>query len=676
MAYIVNKSDGTVLTSVAPGTIDNSYGGLILIGKLYSGYGEALNENLVRLLENSAKTTAPTNPLLGQLWFDSANKILKVCTSGGNVPTFKNVSGCITSSTTPADPVNGDLWWNTTAKQLSVYDSATSSFIVIGPSSSSATGQTGAIVATMNDSSLLPHYVIKEYSGDEVVAIVSKDAFTPAGTEPTNTNFPAIYAGYTLSNAVGYKFVGTATNADKLENNYANAFIKANTAVTTNGTVAFTNVDGITIGGSSDLKVSVTASGNASVTNQTASGLLSLKVKKGATTYELIKLDPTPATPTAVISSLSVDGDSKFIGSILPNVTGTYNLGNTTTAFETLYINNIRSVSSGNIALGSNTMPTANNTIELGNSTFRFKSLYVTTLDAISATFNNTNLEAPNIANANIVTSVLSNCQIITANSITMGGSIIPNANTYTIGNSVRVFNTVFATNFGTAGTPITLAYVNNVTPGTGSNIVLGGHATPSANVTYSLGTASLRFVNIFTSNINSIGANFTSGMIVGGDILTSGSNATVNIGSASGYFGNIYGTAMLARYADLAERYHADAEYDSGTVVKLGGPHEITQTVTSGDTSVFGVISTDPGLILNAGAGNDETHPLIALTGRVPCKVTGTVNKGDRLVSSDIPGVARAFSTGDDVLAIIGRSLVNKTSTEVELIEIVVGVK
>jgi hypothetical protein len=125
-----------------------------------------------------------------------------------------------------------------------------------------------------------------------------------------------------------------------------------------------------------------------------------------------------------------------------------------------------------------------------------------------------------------------------------------------------------------------------------------------------------------------------------------------------------------------LAERYHADAEYESGTVVKLGGPHEITQTVTSGDTSVFGVISTDPGLILNAGAGNDETHPLIALTGRVPCKVIGSVNKGDRLVSSDIPGVARAYSINDDVLAIIGRSLVNKTSTEVELIEIVVGVK
>lgn len=335
-------------------------------------------------------------------------------------------------------------------------------------------------------------------------------------------------------------------------------------------------------------------------------------------------------------------------------------------------------------------MPTANNTIGIGNSTYRFADLYVTSLDALSTTFGSTNLEGGSVSNsdiinANITISNISNTNIINSNiitsvisatGITMLGNIIPSANTYTIGNASRIFSNVFAGNIGITSVPVSTLYVNKIISGTGSNVSLGSNVTPDTNGLYNLGTAGARLVNVFTNNINSVGGNFSSGIIVGGDILTSGSNATVDIGSASRYFGNIYGTAMLARYADLAERYHADEEYDSGTVVKLGGPHEITQTVTSGDISVFGVISTDPGLILNAGAGNDETHPLIALTGRVPCKVIGSVNKGDRLVSSDIPGVARAYSINDDVLAIIGRSLVNKTSTEVELIEIVVGVK
>jgi hypothetical protein len=670
---------------------------------------------------------------------------MNFCYNGSDFKSLANLANQSTDPSLNSTLLDGDLWWDTAGKQLNVYDVLTTSFVLIGPSSSAATGQTGAIVASMKDTSFIPHYVIKEYVSDVVVAIVSKDSFTPAGTEPTNSNFPYIYAGYTITNAAGFKIVGTATNATQLENNYANAFIRANIAATTTGAVSFTSVNGITVGPTSDLKINATSAGNASITNQTADKLLSLKVKKSSTSYELVTLDPTYATPTVILNgSLVVNADSKFIGNIVPNTTAIYDLGNATTAFGTVYVNNVRAVSSGNIALGSNVMPTANNTIELGNTTYRFKTIYATELNVLTgaAIPDGSNLESPIIINANIITSVLSNCQLIGSNSITMSGNIIPTANIYTIGNSTKVFNTIFGTNFGSAGTPASIAYVNNVSPGSSSNIALGGNITPGTNAAYYLGTTSSRFVNIFTTNINSIGANITGNATIGnltvtgsfgitgsgfansvsngggvtgyitaggqltlgstgssangastivtrgtdgsfaanivtvGGLLSSGANGTVSIGSTGTYFGNIFGTAMLARYADLAERYHADAEYDSGTVVRLGGLHEITHTVSSVDTTVFGVISTDPGLILNAGAGGNETHPLIALTGRVPCKVTGTVNKGDRLVSSDIPGVAKAYSTGDDVLAIIGRSLVNKTSIEVELIEIVVGVK
>ena len=95
---------------------------------------------------------------------------------------------------------------------------------------------------------------------------------------------------------------------------------------------------------------------------------------------------------------------------------------------------------------------------------------------------------------------------------------------------------------------------------------------------------------------------------------------AGVNMNNTTNY--KFRGLATSAEYADLAERYAADAEYDKGTVVRIGGTHEITQTMQHADTDVFGIVSTAPGFEMNAGAGSDATHPFVALAGRVPCKV------------------------------------------------------
>ncbi len=136
-------------------------------------------------------------------------------------------------------------------------------------------------------------------------------------------------------------------------------------------------------------------------------------------------------------------------------------------------------------------------------------------------------------------------------------------------------------------------------------------------------------------------------------------------------------GIATSAEYADLAERYEADAEYEAGTVVRLGGTHEITQTLQQMDTDVFGIISTAPGFEMNAGAGSDATHPFVALAGRVPCKVVGKVAKGQRLVSSNTPGHAMAISTpSSECYAVIGRALESKDTEETGTIEVVVGAK
>jgi len=156
-----------------------------------------------------------------------------------------------------------------------------------------------------------------------------------------------------------------------------------------------------------------------------------------------------------------------------------------------------------------------------------------------------------------------------------------------------------------------------------------------------------------------------------------------IGIASNGGYHsrfdsdGNYYGTATAALYSDLAERYAADEKLEAGDVVKIGGYKEITKTKEEKDMDVFGVISTNPAYMMNEKAGNDDTHPYVALAGRVPCKVLGKVKKGDRLVSSDLPGVAKVLEKDeacDNILAIIGRALEGKEDYATGKVEIVIG--
>ena len=150
---------------------------------------------------------------------------------------------------------------------------------------------------------------------------------------------------------------------------------------------------------------------------------------------------------------------------------------------------------------------------------------------------------------------------------------------------------------------------------------------------------------------------------------------AGIQMNSTTNY--KFRGTATSADYADLAERYAADAEYEAGTVVRLGGTHEITQTLQESDIDVFGIVSDSPGFEMNASAGTDATHPFVALAGRVPCKVIGKVVKGDRIVSSSTPGTAIAHK-GDspDFRPIIGRALESKDTEDAGTVEVVVGAK
>jgi hypothetical protein len=166
-------------------------------------------------------------------------------------------------------------------------------------------------------------------------------------------------------------------------------------------------------------------------------------------------------------------------------------------------------------------------------------------------------------------------------------------------------------------------------------------------------------------------GASLTvsTGNITGGNIVNANGNAVGNIGSSSNYFNTVFAKATSAQYADLAEMYVADAIYAPGTVLVFGGNQEVTVNAVDSDHRVAGVVSTNPSYIMNAGCAG-EFVASVALTGRVPTSVTGTVRKGDLMVSAG-NGVARS-EPAPSVGTVIGKALADSEGDAV--IEVVVG--
>jgi hypothetical protein len=278
MAYTINLTDGTIFATIADGTINTSAQPVLtLVGKNYAGYGEFLDENFIRLLENGANTTPPGAPLTGQLWWDSANSLMKVY----NGTTFKTISSATASATAPTSNVTGDLWWDTTNTQLKAWNGA--SFTLVGPASSSGQGTSGAIVATITDNIAVDHVVIQMWVNNVIVAIISKDAtFTP---QLAISGFATIGPGMQLSTVVSNAiFNGTATNANSLGGVAAADYLRSNINDTTTGTLGILNDTGLTIGADQDAKISVTTATSAvTIANQTSGANLIFQVNVAGT---------------------------------------------------------------------------------------------------------------------------------------------------------------------------------------------------------------------------------------------------------------------------------------------------------------------------------------------------------------------------------------------------------
>jgi hypothetical protein len=282
-----------------------------------------------------------------------------------------------------------------------------------------------------------------------------------------------------------------------------------------------------------------------------------------------------------------------------------------------------------------------------------------------------TNISAS--ANANIATGNITTANIGTLNTqvITTGGNTISGAITgsWTLNGggsangvsglalNILYGNLQIGTTGGTLGIRTDNYYYANGTPvsfaGTYNNGNVYDYLTGSNSV--SRFTGSIAPASVTTANITT-GANSTAGSLTGNWTLTSGSR-------------------LQATYADLAERFEADAYYDAGTVVELGGEKEITSAKYELSEDIFGVISDTAAYLMNSGAGDNITHPPVAMTGRVQVKVNGIVKKGDRLVSAG-NGIARAAQSGEaTAFNVIGRALENKTTTSIGTVLAIVTV-
>ena len=208
MAYTINKTDGTILATVADGQIDELSTDLILVGKNYSGFGESINENFVKLLENFSSSSQPLNPIRGQIWFDVSELKLKVYSGTGFVP----VSSATISNQQPLNLGVGDLWFNDLAKQLYFFDGTNT--ILLGPEYSVTQGVSGLKVVNILDSLNQNRVVVYLYANGILLGIFSKDAFTPK--LPIDGFSGSIIPGFSAGTLPNLKFNVTVTNSEKL----------------------------------------------------------------------------------------------------------------------------------------------------------------------------------------------------------------------------------------------------------------------------------------------------------------------------------------------------------------------------------------------------------------------------------------------------------------------------
>ena len=245
MSYQLNKTDGTLLTSLIDGQIDTNSTNLTLVGKNYTGYGESFNENFIKLLENFSNTAAPSTPLTGQLWWDTATKRLQVYDG----VQWKASGGPFVQSSAPT-MVAGDLWINNLTNQMFAFDGTDT--ILIGPDYTVEQGKSGFEIKTIIDNTSKSRTLAYLNIGGELAAVVSTTEFTPAYEQRilglvTNDNPNGIiYEGFNIVDKLNFRWRGIANSASGLTDalgvtRTAEQFLSSNSNDVTTGALTIQN---------------------------------------------------------------------------------------------------------------------------------------------------------------------------------------------------------------------------------------------------------------------------------------------------------------------------------------------------------------------------------------------------------------------------------------------------
>ena len=324
MAYTINKTDGTILATVADGQIDELSTDLTLVGKNYSGFGESINENFVKLLENFSNSSQPTSPIRGQIWFDISELKLKVYSGTGFVP----VSSATISNQQPLNLGVGDLWFNDVAKQLYFFDGTNT--ILLGPDYSVTQGISGLKVVNILDSLNQNRVVVYLYANGILLGIFSKDAFTPK--LPIDGFSGSIIPGFSAGTLTNLKFNVTVTNSEKLGSQPASLYVRNDTSNIVNGQIIISSNLGLIIGDANQGQFQV-QDGNLIIANIASNKQMSFNVRRDVIAESAIVIeadarrislyDGYPTSEVQIGGSLIIQGDLTVNGDVVTVNTST-----------------------------------------------------------------------------------------------------------------------------------------------------------------------------------------------------------------------------------------------------------------------------------------------------------------------------------------------------------------
>lgn len=604
MAYQVNKFNGTLFATVEDGTIDTT-ADLRFIGKNYAGYGEVQNENFLHLLENFANNTAPPKKLNGQIWYDTSTKKLKFY--DGSI--WRVAGGAEVSATAPTGLQVGEFWWDTTAKQL--YSWSGTEYVLVGPAANPDLASSSVIPDVVKDTSNNNHAVLKFLIGGDaqkVVAVMSQTEFNLSAADiakPGMTNFSVIKKGITLTNtsSIGvsqnsYNMWGTASDSARLGGIPADQYLRV--GANEFSTLKFGD-EGYRLGVDNNLRVFIEA-GTEDVIFEHQQGDVNVFKFRFTDPFSLAETDLAIFDRTG----------------ITPGDTNIFDLGTTLSRWRNIYG---RDIFADNLTLTNGLV---------GNTVGTHRGSVLATADS----------------------------------------QILVNADTKQIGYpGANLVGTLTGSCTGSAGSAQSALQLTGLDP----SILVPATAVATIPVRDSSGNIyANQFVGVVDKSdrirINNAATDPTwNGSTESSQYRSAKTTATAYSIAARDAQGDLYavlfqGTATAARYADLAEKYLADAEYEVGTVVMVGGEKEVTAG-TSGKRAL-GVVSANPAFMMNKDL---EGGTYVALKGRVPVKVYGRVNKGDELVA------------GENGLAVVGENKVFAIALEdndepgIKLVEAVV---